>query len=108
MRVEVVQVFRFAGIDVARNVQIIVVRRTGDLSYRHHTRITRHLGLPVEHIDDPVDVLGAQAILVAVLEKALARVNHEDAGAGLGIFLIKDQDTGGDASAVEQVGLAGR
>ena len=103
MRVEIVQVFRLAGINVARDVQIIVVSRTSDLSHRHHAGITRQLSLPVEHIDDLVDVLCAQAILIAVLEEALARVDHEDTAAGAGVLFIEDQDTGGNAGSVKQI-----
>jgi hypothetical protein len=51
-----------------------------------------------------VDVLLAQAVLVAVLDEALAGVDHEDALAGGGVFLVQHQDAGGDAGAVEQVG----
>ena len=45
----------------------------------------------------------AQAVLVAILHKALAGVDHEDTRAARGVFLIDDDDTGGDAGAVEQV-----
>ena len=51
-----------------------------------------------------MDVLGAQTVLVAVLEEALAGVNHEDAGASVSLLLVDDQDAGWDAGAVEQVG----
>ena len=104
MRLEVLEVFRLAGIDVARDVEVVVVGRIGDLGHRHHAGITRHFGLPVEHVDDEVNVLRAQAVLVSVLEEALARVDHEDAAAGVGVLLVEDQDAGGDAGAVEEVG----
>ncbi len=51
-----------------------------------------------------MDVLAAQAVLVAVLEEALARVDHEDAGAGVGVLLVDHHDAGRDAGAVEEVG----
>ena len=104
MRLEVLEVFRLAGIDVARKVEVVVVGRIGDLGHRHHAGITRHFGLPVEHVDDEVNVLRAQAVLVSVLEEALARVDHEDAAAGVGVLLVEDQDAGGNAGAVEEVG----
>jgi hypothetical protein len=43
----------------------------------------------------------AQTVLVAILHKAPAGIDHEDTGAARGIFLI---DAGGDAGTVEQVG----
>ena len=46
----------------------------------------------------------AQAVLVAILHKALAGIDHEDAAAARGVFLVEDDDTGWDAGAVEQVG----
>ena len=51
-----------------------------------------------------VDVLLAQAVLVAVLQKTLAGINHEDATAGAGVVLVQHQDAGGNTGAVEQVG----
>ena len=99
------QVFRLAGVDVARDVQVVVVGRVGDRGQRNHARIARQLGPAVERVHDAVDVvLGAQAVLVAVLAEALARVDHEDALAGVGVFLVDDQDAGRDAGAVKKVG----
>ena len=60
--------------------------------------------LLVEDIHNFVNILGAQAVLVAVLEEVLAGVNHEDAGASVGILLVNDQNAGGDAGAVEEIG----
>ena len=50
-----------------------------------------------------MDVLGAQAVLGAVLHEAAAGVDHEDALAGVGVLLVDDDDAGGDAGAVEEV-----
>ena len=51
-----------------------------------------------------MDVLLAEAVLRAVLAEALAGIDHEDAFAGLGVLLVDDDDAGGDAGAVEEVG----
>ena len=51
-----------------------------------------------------MDVLSAEAVLGAVLHEARAGVDHEDALAGLGVLLVDDDDAGGDAGAVEEVG----
>jgi hypothetical protein len=45
-----------------------------------------------------------RSVLGAVLHEALAGVNHEDALAVVGVFLVEDDDAGGDAGAIEQVG----
>ena len=75
-----------------------------NFGHTHHARILRHFDLLVENIDDLVDVLMAQAVLVAIFHKALAGVDHEDTAAARGVFLIEDDNTGWDAGAVEQVG----
>jgi hypothetical protein len=104
MGLQVVQVFRFAAVDVSRDVQIVFVRRIGDLADRHHPRVARQLDLLVEHVHDLVDVLGPQTVLVAVFHALLAGVDHEDARPHVGVFFVDHHDAGRDAGAVEQVG----
>ncbi len=51
-----------------------------------------------------MDVLLAEAVLVAVLHEALGGIDHEDALAGGGVFLVEHDDAGRDAGAVEEIG----
>ena len=102
--VDVLQVLGLGAVDVARQVEVEVVLRVGDLVERHHAGVARDVGLPGEGVDDPVDVLLAQAVLGAVLHEALGGVDHEDALAGGGVLLVEHDDAGGDAGAVEEVG----
>ena len=74
-----------------------------DFRQRHHAGVARHLDLAGEDVHDAVDVLGAQAILVAVLDEALGGIDHEDAFAAGGVLLVQHDDAGGDAGAVEEV-----
>ena len=104
VRVDVVQVFRLAAVDVTRQVEVAVVLFTGDFIQRHHAGVTRHVLAAAEGIDDAVDVLLAQAVLGAVLDEAAAGVDHEDTLAGMGVLLVQHQDAGGNAGAVEQIG----
>ena len=104
MGVDVLQVFRLAAVDVARQVEIERVLRIGDLVERHPTGVTRLLDLLAEGIDDAVNIPLAQPILVAILDEALAGVDHENALARSGVFLVQHQDAGRDAGAVKQVG----
>ena len=104
MAVDVLQVLRLGAVDVAREVEVEVVLRVADLGQRHHARVARDFDLAGEGVHDLVDVLGAQAVLVAVLDEALGGVDHEDALAGGGVFLVEHDDAGGDAGAVKQVG----
>ena len=50
-----------------------------------------------------MDVLLAEAVLVAVLDEALGGIDHEDALAGVRAFLVEHDDAGGDAGAVKEV-----
>jgi len=109
MGMQVVTAFRLAGVDVAGQVEVEVVLRVGQFVERHHAGVARDLpifieSLLVEGVDNAVDVLFAQAVLVAVFDEALGGVDHEDALAGWRVFLVQHQDARGDAGAVEQVG----
>ncbi len=104
MAVNVLQVLRLGAVDVAREVEVEVVLRVADLGQRHHARIPWDFDLAVEGIDDLVDVLGAEAVLVAVFHKSLGGIDHEDALAGMGVFLVEHQDAGRDARAVKEIG----
>ncbi len=105
---DVLQVLGLAAVDVARQVEVEVVLRVGDLGQRHQAGVAWHVHLAGEGVDDAVDVLLAQSVLVAVLDVALAGVDHEDATlltlAGRGAGLVQHQDAGWNAGAIEQVG----
>ena len=103
--VDVLQVLRLGAVDVARQVEVVVVLRVGDFRDAAPCASSAgDLGLPGEGVHDPVDVLLAQAVLVAVLDEALGGIDHEDALAGGGVFLVEHQDAGRDAGAVKEVG----
>src|SRR5262249_29392507 len=99
--VDVLGVLGLLAVDVAREVEVEIVFL--DLVDGHHAGIFVEFEPPVEDIDDLVDVLSAEAILGAILHKALAGVDHEDSLAGMGLLLIDDDDAGGDTSAVKEV-----
>ncbi len=96
---DVLHVFAFRAVNVARNVEVVVVG--GDFGCTHHTRIFRHFKLSIEHIDDFMNVLMAQTVLVAILHKALAGVDHEDTLAARGILLVEHKNTSRDACAIK-------
>ena len=61
--------------------------------------------LPGEGVHNLVDILGPEAVLVAVPDQTLAGVNHVDAFAcSRPLFLVQHDDTGGDAGVVKQIG----
>ena len=51
-----------------------------------------------------MNVAGAQAILGAVLCKALGRIDHENALARGGVGFIYNNDARGNAGAIEKIG----
>ena len=104
VRGQVVQVLGLAGVDVAGDVQVVVVGLAGDFGQRHHARVSGYLLPLVEHVHDPVDVALPQPVLGAVLPEALAGVDHEDAVAAKRVLLVDHHDARRDPGAVEKVG----
>ena len=102
--IDVLKILGLAGVDVAGEVEVEVVLGIGDFIVRDESREAVVFFLVGEDINDLVKITFAEAVLVAVLHEALAAVDHEDALAGGGVFLIEDEDAGGDAGAVEEVG----
>ncbi len=105
MAVNVLYVLRLGAVNVARQVQVVSVLRVGDLINGDHACVAPiravHAG---EGVHDAVNVLLAQTVLVAVLDEALAGINHKDALAGGSVFLVEHEDARRDARAVEQIG----
>src|SRR5579872_816506 len=101
VRVEVLEVLRFGGVDVPRNVEIVIVSGVRDLRHRYDARVSWHLDLPVEDVHNSVDVLRTQTIFVSVLQEAFARVDHENAGARMRVLLINYHNARRDTGAVE-------
>ncbi len=104
MGVDVVQILRFGRIDVARQVEVVVVLWIGDVGHGNKTRIARDLDPAGERVDDLMDVLLAQPVFRPVLREPFRRVDHEDRLARRGVALVEHDDAGGNAGAVEQVG----
>ena len=103
--VDVLNVFRFAAVDVPRQVEVVVVLGVFDFRDRDHASVA-WIGfiLPVESVNDAVDVLLAEPVFVSVFDEAFGGVDHEDALAGGGALLVEDDDARWDAGAVKEVG----
>ena len=98
---DVLHVLLCLAVDVARQVEVELV--VLDLGEGHHACVLRDVESLVENVHDLVDIHIAQAVLGAVLHEATAGVDHEDARAGLGVFLVDDHDAGRDAGTVKEV-----
>ena len=102
MACNILNILGLLTINVARDIEVEIILL--DLGDRDHARVCRHLKLRGEDINNLVNILGAQPILGAILDKARTGINHKDTRAREGVLLINNDDTGGDAGAVEQVG----
>src|SRR5207245_1456760 len=86
----------------ARQVEIEVV--LPDLVMRYEAGVARvRLGIR-EDINNLVQVALTEAVLVAVFDEALAGIDHKNALAGGGVFLIEHKDTSRNAGAVKEIG----
>ena len=105
MAVDVLNILRFAAVDVSRQIQVVVVLGIFDFGDGDHAGVTR-IGFvaTIEGVDDAMNVLLTQPVFVAVFDKALGGVDHKDALSGGRVFFVQHQNTSRDAGAVEQVG----
>ena len=101
MAFDVLNVFGLLAVNVAREIEVEIVFL--DLVDTDRAGILRHIQPLVEDIDYLVDVHRAKTVLVSVLKVARAGVDHEDAFSGVGVFLVDDDDAGGNAGSVEEV-----
>src|SRR2546425_3676528 len=88
----VLRILRLLTVNIARQIEVELIFL--DLRKAHQARVLGDFELPGKDIDDLVDVLGAQAVLGAVLHVATAGVDHENALARVGVPLVNDDDTG--------------
>src|SRR5664279_1954766 len=103
MAVDILEVFRLSVVNVARQIQAKVVLGITDLRKRDHARVLWNFSLFIESINDLVNILLPQAVFVAILQEAVARVNNENTFAGSGIFLVEHNDAGLDTCSIKQV-----
>ena len=103
MGVNILQVLWLGAVDIARDVQVEIIFRIADLGQWHHPRIARDFNMAGKYVYNFMDVLGAEAVLVAIFEKALGGIDHEDAFSGCGIFLVENDDAGGNARAIKEI-----
>ncbi|KAF5035101.1 hypothetical protein DSECCO2_589150 [anaerobic digester metagenome] len=103
MGVQVVEVLGLARIDVARDVQVVIVRTARNLRDGDHAGVAGHLDPVVEDVHDLADILRPESVLVPVLLKPSRGVDHEDPRPGRGVLLVDDDDAGRDTRPVEEV-----
>ena len=101
---DVLEILRLAAVDVARQVEIIVILRVADLGHGYQPRIPGDFHLAGKSVDDAVNILLAQAVFLAILAKAFGCIDHKDGSAAGGLGLIEHNDTGRNAGAVKEVG----
>ena len=90
-------------LDIARHVQIAAIFLQ-DLIIAHKAGIARNL-LPLEEsLYNTLNVLLAEAVLVAVLLVTLTGINEKNSFTAVGVFLVNEDDAGRDARTVEKIG----
>ena len=100
---DVLYVFGFLRIDIAGQIEVELIFML-DLVQRDHTAVPLYLKAVVEDIYDLAYVLCSQTVLVPVLHKVLAGIDHKDTLAAGGMLFVYDDDTRRDARTVEEVG----
>lgn len=99
---DVLPVLGSVAVDVAGDVEIVVVG--GNFLQGDEAGEPGEVELLGEGIDDLVHVHAAETVLGAVLEIALAGVDEENAFPLVGSGLVDDNQAGGDAGTVKEVG----
>ncbi len=104
MSVDVLVVGPLAGIEVAGQVEVVVILLVGDFTDGYAAAVAGFGTAVGEYIDDAVNVAFAQAVLITVFNVAVASVEHKDFATVCGTFAVKQENAGGDAGTVEEVG----
>ena len=101
VRVKILLNFSGAGLDVARDVEIILVLfYLGISDQATEVRLRSSL---CPSISNTLDVLLAEAVFRAIFVEAIFCVNHKDAFRVVLIWFIQDDDASRNASSVEEV-----
>lgn len=104
MGLDILQILRDGTVNTMGSVQIILVLDF-DLIFGDKPGILRvRSDLLIEGGRDFADIPLTQALFAAVLHKVMAGINHKDSLALACVGLIQNENAGGNASAVEQVG----
>ena len=103
MRIDILNILRICGVNIASNVQVIPVFLF-DFIVWYETRILWICSyLLIKRRNDSIDISFTQTILVAVLNVPTAGINHKDALSVCSSFFINHEHAGGYAGAVKQV-----
>ena len=91
-----------SGLDVARDIQVVIIPL--NFAPSHHTTVVRDRLLRLPSIDNALDVLLAQAILSSILHIAILCVDEEDALTAIFTLLIDDNNGGRNSCPKEDIG----
>ena len=101
--VNVLQIFRPAVVDITGDVQVVIVY-VFYFVVRHKAGVFRVGCIGIDKGgDDFMDILLTQAVLVAVFDKALTRINHKKAFTLRSIFFVNNDNTGRNTRAEKQI-----
>ena len=101
MSKEVLPHFIIRRVDVSRKIQVVVIGI--NFGQGNHAGVPRYLLTFMEDIHGLLDILLAQTVLRAVLDEAFAGVDHENTIPGGGVFLVQNNDAGGNTRPIKQI-----
>ena len=101
MGFDILNILRFLAVDITGNVQVKLLGF--NLSNRHHSTVFFYFNLFIEYIYNLVNILLTQAVFVTVFYKTFRGVDHKDAFAVVGVFLIQHNNAGRDTGAIKKI-----
>jgi hypothetical protein len=103
VRPNILYIFCFLRINIAWEVQIVVIFML-DLIKRDHTTIALYLKTAIEDIYNFTNILCPESIFIAIFDKVLTGIYHKDTLATGGMLFVYDNDTRRNPCAVKEVG----
>jgi hypothetical protein len=102
MSFDVMLYLRIPGVDVARDIQVVIILL--DFAPSHHTAVVRDRLLRLPSIYNALDILLARAVLSSILHIAILCVDEEDTLMAILTLLIDDNNGGRNSCPKEDIG----
>ena len=103
MRIDILNILRICGVNIASDVQVIPVLLFNFIVWYETSILGIGCYLLIECCDDSVNITFTQTVFISVLNVPTAGINHKDALSVCSSFFINHEHAGGYAGAVKQV-----
>ena len=101
MRLNILNIFRLLAVDIAGQVQVVVILL--NFFIRNKPRVFLYVQLLFKGIDNLMNVAAAQAVLISILYIAATGVDHKNAFAHTCVCFVDHHNAGRNACAIKQV-----